>query len=354
MDPEVQEAAQGAGGAQASGMDPEAQEDAPGAQESGMDPEAQEDAPGAQASGRDLEAQEDAPGAQASGGPVLLRVRGVPFIDHFARNWPHVEAFEARPDDVLIATYPKSGTTWVSEMADLIRHGGQAAPCRRAPIYERVPFLEFAVPGLPTGVEQLRGMPGPRLIKTHLPVELLPPSFWQQRCKVVYVGRNAKDVAVSYYHFYRMAKVHPAPGPWDVFLRHFCQGEVSFGSWFAHVRGWWEKRAQAPLLYLFYEDLQEDAGREARRLAAFLGRRLGPEEAAAVLRHSAFGAMRANAMANYRTLPPAVMDQRVSPFLRKGVTGDWRNQFTVAQAEAFERLYRQRMAGTDLRFRDRL
>lgn len=43
--------------------------------------------------------------------------------------------------------------------------------------------------------------------------------------QVVYVARNAKDVAVSYYHFYRMAKVHPNPGTWDSFLEDFMAGE---------------------------------------------------------------------------------------------------------------------------------
>lgn len=43
--------------------------------------------------------------------------------------------------------------------------------------------------------------------------------------QVVYVARNAKDVVVSYYHFYRMAKVHPDPGTWDSFLEKFMAGE---------------------------------------------------------------------------------------------------------------------------------
>lgn len=50
---------------------------------------------------------------------------------------------------------------------------------------------------------------------------LLPP-------QMVYVARNAKDVAVSYYHFYLMAKVHPEPGTWDSFLEKFMAGEGGF------------------------------------------------------------------------------------------------------------------------------
>lgn len=41
---------------------------------------------------------------------------------------------------------------------------------------------------------------------------------------MIYVARNAKDVAVSYYHFYRMAYGHPEPGTWDEYLNTYMEG----------------------------------------------------------------------------------------------------------------------------------
>lgn len=38
-----------------------------------------------------------------------MEVRGVPLFQGMAEEWSQVEAFEARPDDLLISTYPKSG-----------------------------------------------------------------------------------------------------------------------------------------------------------------------------------------------------------------------------------------------------
>uniref|UniRef100_A0A674JA69 Sulfotransferase n=2 Tax=Terrapene triunguis TaxID=2587831 RepID=A0A674JA69_9SAUR len=187
----------------------------------------------------------------------LEMVCGVPLFWSIVEEWAQVESFQARPDDLLISTYPKSGTTWISEIVDMIYNNGDAEKCKRDAIYLRVPFMELIVPGISNGVAQLAKMPSPRLVKTHLPVQLLPDSFWENNCKIIYVARNAKDVAVSYYHFYQMAKMHPEPGTWDEFLEKFVTGEVVFGPWYDHVKGWWEKRKDKPILYLFYEDMKE-------------------------------------------------------------------------------------------------
>jgi hypothetical protein len=39
----------------------------------------------------------------------LVDVEGIPLFWSIAEHWSQVESFEARPDDILISTYPKSG-----------------------------------------------------------------------------------------------------------------------------------------------------------------------------------------------------------------------------------------------------
>jgi hypothetical protein len=58
-------------------------------------------------------------------------------------------------------------------------------------------------PGFPK-FEDIEKMPSPRFIKTHLPAQLLPDQLWTVKPKIVYIRRNPKDTAVSYYHHHRL------------------------------------------------------------------------------------------------------------------------------------------------------
>uniref|UniRef100_F7DPF5 Sulfotransferase n=1 Tax=Xenopus tropicalis TaxID=8364 RepID=F7DPF5_XENTR len=281
----------------------------------------------------------------------VVSFRGVPMSKYNVENWERMDYFQARHDDVVIATYPKAGTTWVSEIMDMIYAGGDLEKCQRDAIYNRVPYMEIRVPGMPSGVDQLEVLASPRLIKTHVPIHLMPESFWEKNCKVIYVARNAKDVAVSYFFFHNMVKALPDPGPWDKFVTDYMNGAVSYGSWFDHVKGWWERRNQYQILYLFYEDLKEDPKREIKKILHFLKRELSEEVLEKIVHHTLFQTMSKNTMANYKTIPNELLNQTNTAFMRKGEAGDWKNHFTVAQNEMFDTHYQKEMLGTSLHFR---
>jgi hypothetical protein len=49
-------------------------------------------------------------------------------------------------------------------------------------------------------MNKLENLPRPRCLKAHLPVPLLPDDVWIKKPKIVYVSRDARDVAISNYH----------------------------------------------------------------------------------------------------------------------------------------------------------
>ncbi|XP_040212095.1 sulfotransferase family cytosolic 1B member 1-like [Rana temporaria] len=283
----------------------------------------------------------------------LVNVRGVPMICAFAHNLDEItDRFQARDDDIVIATYPKSGTTWMSEIVDLVLNDGDIEKSRRGAIFQKVPMLEFRVPGeVPPGSEILESVPSPRVIKTHLPVPLFPKSLWDKNVKIIYVARNPKDVAVSFYHFDKMNQLHPDPGTWEEYVERFIQGNVGFGSWGAHVRDWWNLRQQKNMLYVFYEDMLEDPIGEIQKVVKFLGKDFSEEDVDRICQHTSFKAMKENPLTNYTSLSSTIMDQSISPFMRKGICGDWKNHFTVAQSERLDEYYQREMSGADLTFR---
>ncbi|XP_020013634.1 sulfotransferase 2B1 [Castor canadensis] len=272
-----------------------------------------------------------------------FRYKGVPFPVgiYSPESISQAEyATDVRDDDIFIITYPKSGTTWMIEILSLILKDGDPSWILSVPIWERAPWCETIM-----GAFSLPDQPSPRLMSSHLPIQLFTKAFFTSKAKVIYLGRNPRDVVVSLYHYSKIAGQLKDPGTPDQFLQDFLKGEVQFGSWFDHIKGWIRMKGKENFLFTTYEELQQDLQGSVQRICEFLGRPLGEEALGSVVAYSAFSAMKANTMSNYTLLPPTLLDHRQGAFLRKGVCGDWKNHFTVAQCEAFDRVYREQMRG---------
>ncbi|XP_053219173.1 sulfotransferase 1C2-like [Podarcis raffonei] len=273
---------------------------------------------------------------------TLEEIEGVLFPDTLREHWGTIKGFKARPDDLLICTYPKAGTTWIQQIASMVQHRGDLEKCNQKPIYERMPFIDMP-PMKPfvSGVEQADLMPSPRILKSHLPVQLLPASFWEQKCKVRIIHQGETDERARFnLNQYAMFTFY-----WSIFFA------VAWGSWSDHVRGWWEAKDRHPVLYLFYEDMKEDPAREIRKVIQFMGLELPESVLNQIVEHTKFESMKTNPMANYSTLPSSLVDHSVSPFMRKGTVGNWKKHFTVAQSEWLDDTCAQLLKGSGLNFR---
>ncbi|XP_077359111.1 sulfotransferase 1 family member D1-like [Festucalex cinctus] len=283
---------------------------------------------------------------------LLVPVKGIPLPAHFAKDFDAVSAFCPHPSDLLVASYPKSGTTWIQEIVDLLLHNGDAESCRRASIIKRNPFLEAPAHLCQrTGVALLKEMDPPRVMKTHLPFQLVPVGFWENKCKTIYVARNAKDTLVSYYYFQQMNLSGPEPGPWEGYIQKFMRGQLGWGSWYDHVKGYWEEREKRNILFLFYEDMKENPRREVEQIMKYLDLSLSDDVISRIVELTTFENMKENPMVNYTFIPKTVFDQSISRFMRKGDVGDWKNYLTAEQSAEFDEDYEKKMKQVNIPFR---
>nr|XP_033817464.1 sulfotransferase 2B1-like [Geotrypetes seraphini]XP_033817465.1 sulfotransferase 2B1-like [Geotrypetes seraphini]XP_033817466.1 sulfotransferase 2B1-like [Geotrypetes seraphini] len=253
--------------------------------------------------------------------------------------------FQVRDQDVFNITYPKSGTTWMQEILTLIQSDGDTTISHTVPNWERVPWLE-----LPLFVKKLESQHSPRFLASHLPVHLFPKSFFTSKAKAIYTVRNPRDVLVSLHYFSKAAGFLDELDNIEELLPKFLKGEVFGGSWFEHVRGWLGVRDQVNLLILTYEELLQDLRGSVMRICNFLGRELNEAAIDSVVENTTLKSMKDNKMSNHSTVNKEIIDVQKSPFIRKGISGDWRNHFTPAMIESFDATYKEAIKDINFKF----
>ncbi len=251
-----------------------------------------------------------------------------------------------------LTSYPRSGTAWAYAVLWAVLHRGDIAALQKAQSENRILKFQPVEVGCDASVTDRittwRTLPSPRVIPTHLPYRLFPGSVLDRRRKRVYVVRNPKDVAVSFYHFHRSHRLLGFyKGSWNDFFECFISGRLIYGSWFDHTLGWLPhvRQNEGHVLMLRYEDMQRDLAAQALRIGAFLDRSITPQAASAIARHCSFNNMSANPFTNREGDP--VMDFSIARFLRKGIVGDWENYFTENQMKRFDEEWDRKMGGLD-------
>ena len=162
--------------------------------------------------------------------------------------------FVIHDNDIFVVTFPRSGTTWTEQIVHLLVNNGEQGS---QVLTEAVLWLET----IPNRVEDFGAFQKVtdhrRLFTSHLPYVLMP-DLDGTTAKYIYVARNPKDVAISYY-YHDMSK-GGYEGTWEDHFNLFLNGEVMFGSYFDHVLSWWEasQRQSENILFLKYEDLLND------------------------------------------------------------------------------------------------
>ncbi|TKW20780.1 hypothetical protein SEVIR_4G111200v4 [Setaria viridis] len=270
--------------------------------------------------------------------------------------------FEPRPDDVIVASPMKCGTTWLIALtfATMARRAQPPNavdhPLRHLNPHQCLPFLEGLFAG---GREsELDGFPSPRLMNTHMPLAMIPraapPAAGDgSGCRVVYICREPKDMAVSLWHYFR--RVHPGLTLGDI-VDGACDGTTPGGPFWDHILGYWRASAARPenLLFLRYEDLLRDPSENVRRLARFVGLPFSAaEEDAGVVR----GIVELCSLDSLRGMEAnrtGYVDSRIKipreALFRKGVSGDWKNHMTPEMVRRMDEIIADKLHASGITF----
>ncbi|RXG58593.1 Sulfotransferase 1C4 [Armadillidium vulgare] len=237
--------------------------------------------------------------------------------------------FKFKPSDVVIMTYPKCGTTF-----DYIINGSPVDPATPGTFVHdtfvqahpnRNPkdgmFLQFA-----------ELTEDPRIIKAHLPFSLFSPSLLET-CKIIYVARDPKDVAVSFCHHSRLFNLINFVGSMSDFVDHFVNDTLVYSPFWTHLKEAWNKRNHPNIHYCFYEDMKANPKEEILRIHKFLDLDLTESQINRIVDYTSFqkmGEREGNNLMGSDTemlINPEIANKD-GGFFRKGVTGDYKTKLS--------------------------
>jgi aryl sulfotransferase len=255
------------------------------------------------------------------------------------------DRFRFRDDDVIVATYGKSGTTWTQQIVGQLVFDGSP----EVSIANVSPWLDLRIMP-PEILEMLEAQTHRRVVKTHLPLDALT---FSPKAKYLYIVRDGRDVVFSLYNHHCSAnqlwydalndtpgRVGPPierPDP-DVnrYFRTWLDNDgAPFWSYWDNIRTWWAARDLPNVKLVHFADLKADLEGQMRAIAAFLGCEIAEARWPEILEHCSFDWMKQNAE-KVAPLGGAIFEGGAGAFVHKGVNGRWRDVLTAEESAAYE------------------
>jgi hypothetical protein len=250
-------------------------------------------------------------------GPIKFAAKRALGLDLAGRH------YTVYPDDTFLASYPKSGNTWVRFLLANLIYPNETVSF--ANINQLLP-----APGVITK-RFLKSVPRPRILKSHEP-------FDARFKKVIYLVRDPRDVAVSEYHFDLKKRYIAADMTLEQFIKPFLAGETSsYGSWWEHVASWVGAcQGNSNFLLARYEDLLADPIAETAKIAEFLGIKADAERLKSAVARSSADRMRKLEEKDADKWTGTKNTRQEIPFVRAAKSGGWKESLPHHAVEEIE------------------
>ena len=231
-------------------------------------------------------------------------------------------------DDIFLVGYFRSGCTWSRFLfGNFIR---QDDPVTFANVARLVPTI-YKDPD-----RVLRTLP--RFLQSH---ECFDPRY----PRVIYIVRDPRDVAVSFYFYNLKVRVIPDGYSMDDFVTRFVNANVvpyadRVGCWQDHVLSWVRLRKGNPGFRLVrYEDLLADPAKELASLASFLGIEPSTARIERAVQLSSASHMQSLEKKQSQEWVATKDTRQDIPFVREAKSGGWRSKLSPAAVRTIERAW---------------
>ena len=250
-----------------------------------------------------------------------------------------------RDSDIVIATYPKSGTTWTQQIvAQLLFHGAEEIK-----LTNHSPWIEARVANS-LRADRIEAQTHRRFFKTHLPIDAL---CFSPKAKYIYVGRDGRDVAWSLFNHYANATddyyklfndtpgrvgpplQRPTGDPHDFYRHWFHDNGYPAISFWKTVGSWWNVRALPNVKLFHFNDLKADLAGSVLEIAAFLDIPVRSRGFSKIVEHCSFAYMKAHAEMS-APASGALWKDGGKTFINKGTNGRWRDTLSAAEIAAYD------------------
>ncbi len=247
----------------------------------------------------------------------------------------------AREGDVVVATPPKSGTTWTQSICALLISGDPGVDAKNSVVS---PWVDIRLREIGPMLEELEGQTRKRYLKTHTPLDGVPV---REDCIYFGVYRHPLDVHFSMRrHVENMQldaldRFYPEDisESFEMFLGLGADGDgIDMPGLAGIVHHYRCARALAARenVHLFhYADMSRDLAGAMGRMAAAMGILHDAERMAALVEAATFDNMKANAD---RFAPSAGLGVWASDaaFFDSGSSGKWSGRLSEAELAAYD------------------